>query len=444
MLKYLFGQSFGLPQSAQGQPSDLNRALYNFLNNELPIINEDGFDYVNRGFMSVGPVYEAVDLISKKIAKMPVIVYKVVDESKLRQSKNLIQSDNPSDRAKALQLKASALQEVKVDSIQRVLERPNEKQSWTDFVGMIAHLYLIDGNAFVYGNGANNSTNKFKEMFALPFTSKEMNIVSGGVFDPVKGYNVVWNGSTMSFPNPNQILHLKTINPRYSMMGSQMYGVSPLKAYTYQLVRDRLGNAQANKILKNGGLFGMLAPKHSQDTLSKDQKTDLKERITEAHASNSDIARIFPMSVAMEWLQFGLPIADLAILDLMKTTREDIYQAYHIPLTYASTDGATYNNITTSGKMLMYNAVVPVSDYIGEKLTEWLCAPYKDAKYIIELDYLSSPELTADMGEVVKWLEKADMLTPNEKREVMRWGRIEDELMNKVYMSKQKAPIEKL
>lgn len=440
MFQYLFGQG----STDNRQPDAINRALFNFLNNDLPIIPDDGFDYVNQGFMSVGAVYECVDLISKKIAKMPVIIYKVVDEAKLKQSKLLIQSDNPSDRAKAMLLKTSALQEVDVKSIRDLLDNPNGKQNWSEFVGLLTHLILIDGNAFAYGNGADMRSKKFTEMFALPFTSKEMNIISGGVLEPIKGYNAVWNGANMNFPEPNQILHLKTINPRYSIMGSQMYGISPLKAYTYQLVRDRLGNQQANKILKNGGLMGMLSPKAKEDALSDDQKKQLKEGLQSAHRSSEDIARIIPVSIAMEWLQIGLPSTDLQILDLVKSTREDIYRAYHIPLSYASSDNSTYNNATTHGKQLMYNAVVPVSDYISEKLTQWICSAYKDAKYIIELDYLSSPELTADMGEVVRWLKDVDFFTQNEKREVIRWGKLNDPLMDKVYLSKQKAPIEKL
>lgn len=442
MFNYLFG---GVNDGRQ--PDAVNRAIYSFLNNELPIISEDGFDYVNNGFMSVGAVYECVDLISKKIAKMPTIIYKVVNANKLKQSKLLIQSDNPSDRAKALVLKASALQEIEQPNIRKLLDKPNDKQGWSDFIGILTHLYAIDGNAFAYGNGADNRSKKFTEMFALPFTSKEMNIISGGVLEPIKGYNVVWStagGGKMNFPNPDQILHLKTINPRYSIGGGQMYGISPLKAYTYQLVRDRLGNQQANKILKNGGLMGMLTPKNKEDALTQEQKQDMKERLQSAHSSSESISRIVPGSISMDWLQFGLPSTELQILDLMKTTREDIYRAYHIPLTYASTDGATYNTASTNGKQLMYNAIVPISDYIGEKLTQWICSAYTDATYIIELDYLSTPEMSLDMKDVVEWVMKVDFFTQNEKREIIRWGRMEYDLMDKVYMSKQKAPIEKL
>lgn len=441
MFNFLFGQGV----TDNRQPDVINRALFNFLNNDLPIINEDGFDYIQNGFTSVGPVYECVDLISKKIAKMPVIIYQVIDANKLKQSKLLIQSDNASDRAKALILKADALKEVEVESIRDLLDHPNEKQNWNEFIGLVIHLILLDGNAFAYGNGADKRSNKFTEMYALPFTSKEMNIISGGVLDPIKGYNVVWNGNKMSFDHPNQILHLKTINPRYSMQGSQLYGVSPLKAYTYQLVRDRLGNQQANKILKNGGVMGMLTPKNKEDALGDDQRKQLKERLHGAHMSNEDISRIVISGLPMDWLQFGLPSTDLQILDLVKSTREDIYRAYHVPLSYASNDSSTFNNVTAHGKRFMYDGVVPVSDYVSEKLTQWICPAYaSQGKYIIELDYLSSPELTADMGEVIKWLKEADMLTPNEKREVIRWGKLNDGLMDKVYMSKQKAPIEKL
>lgn len=439
MINFLFGQ----PNKTK-LPSTVDRAVFNLLNNDVPIIQEDWFDYVNNGFMSVGAVYEVVDLISKKISAMPVIIYKVIDENKLKQYKQLIKSDNVSDRAKAMMIKSSALQEVEEKSIRKLLDNPNQKQSWTEFIGIITHLYLIDGNGFIYGNGSDLRSKKWTEMYALPFTSKEMKIISGGVLEPIKGYNANWSSGIMDFPDQNQILHLKTINPRYSFSGSQLYGVSPLKAYTYQLVRNKYGNKQANKILNNGGVMGLITPKHKEDQLSKEQKEDLKERFLDAHGSNDALARIIPASISMDWLQFGLPSTELQIIELLDKGDEAIYKAYHVPFSYASNKSSTYNNQISDGKRLIYDAIAPVSDYISEKLTSFICSAYKDAKYKIELDYMSSPEMVADMKEVVDWLMKTDFLTQNEKREVIGWGKIEDPLMDKVYLSKQKAPIEKL
>src|SRR5690606_34964610 len=135
-------------------------------------------------------------------------------------------------------------------------------------------------------------------------------------------------------------------------------------------------------------------------------KQSLRDQMTDAKASKEELARIFPVSVPLDWLPIGLPSADLQLLELSKAGREDIYRAFHVPLTYASTDQASYNNANAHGKQLIYNAVAPICEVISRSLTSFICGAYatKDKRYIIRLDYMSLPELSQDMKEVAEWL----------------------------------------
>ncbi|MEI2271816.1 phage portal protein [Sphingobacterium sp. ML3W] len=435
-------------QVAESLSGLVNANLYHLIGKDQPILTHDNTDYVREGGLSVGAVYECVDLIMKKVVACPPVVYEVKDSTKLKMYDNMMKSNNIVDRAKSKSIKAEAIEEVHVPKISGLLSNPNDKQTWDEFVGLITLLYLYDGNALVYGNAGDKRSKKWSEIWALPFNSKQFGIRSGGIFDPIKSYYVQPNGGDILLDFPAaQIEHIKTINPTWDSSGSWIYGVSPLRAYLGNLLRAKLGDNAANKMLNNEGAFGVLSPKAKEDQFDAAQKKALHERLTDAQKSKDPMARIFPTSIPLEWLQIGLPATDLQLLDMLKLNREDFYRAYHVPLAFASTDANTYNNISSANKQFIYNGVAPITETISKALTKFICGPYKDTDnktYIIRLDYMSLPELSEDLKEMVEALDKMDYITDNEKREVVGWGKQKDPAYDVAYKNKNKAPMSQI
>lgn len=418
--------------------------FFESLNNQTMSVNADSFDYIKDGYATVSAVYECVDLIMKKIISSPAVIYEVKSIQKLKQYDNLSKSNSIADRAKAFRIKSDAITEVDVPQIRDLIENPSDKQTWDEFVGLITVLYLVTGNALIYGNASESriSQGKWSEIFALPYAPNDITIKGGGIFTPIDEYIVAASGSSSQQAfKAKQIEHLKTVNPIWNGTGSSQFGMAPLRAYVRKLLRERIGDDQANKILNNGGAFGILTPKNKEDQFDSTQKRALREQMTDAKASNEELARLFPVSVPLDFLEVGLPVADLQLLELSKASREDIYRGFHVPLTYASTDQASYNNANAHGKQLIYNAVAPVGDVIGRGLTKFICTPYNtsDKKYIIRLDYMSLPELSQDMKELADWLKESDDLTPNDKREAKGYGRIEADGMDDVWINRSKV-----
>lgn len=443
---------FGLYTRDQIQ-RDIQRAMagqtdslfFQTLNNDIPSINPDSFDYIQNGYMTVSAVYECIDLIMKKVVASPAIVYEVKSAQGLKMYDNLMKSDNIVDRAKAMRMKSDVLEEVLLKPVQDLLDYPNARQTWDEMIGLAVVLYLATGNALIYGNGSPQraTDKKWSEVFSLPYSPNDITIVGGkSIFDPVKEYKISAHGSESLVNFDAELIeHIKTVNPLWDGTGGNKFGMSPLRAYCRKLIRERLGDDQANKILNNGGSFGVLSPKNKEDQFQSDQKKALHERLTDASRSNEPLARIFPSSVPLEWLQIGLPTTDLQLLELSKASREDVYRGYHVPLTYASTDQASYNNANAHGKQLIYNAVAPICEVFSRALTNFIAKPYNTTqkKYTIRLDYMSLPELSQDMKEVAEWLEKCDDITPNEKREVKGFGRKDAEGMDDVWVNKSKV-----
>jgi phage portal protein BeeE len=270
--KLLFGSQ--LNQLAIQQASLINQNLYRFIGNDMPILNADQFDYVGRGLEAVGAVYECVSMITNKWLEAPLITYEVVNQAAYKKYKTLQKtiSDNPLELSRLKALKASAMQEVEVPAISKLLNQPNSKMNGIDFREMLSYMFLISGNSFIYGNPKTEGKQDWAELFALP----DMKIISGGITDPIKEYYLFWNTQMEQRFPADQIKHVKTANVKYGLTGQQLYGVAPLKPYLWDLDYLKNSSVQADKQAKNGTSFGIVAPKNKEDQFGNVQELILK------------------------------------------------------------------------------------------------------------------------------------------------------------------------
>ena len=412
------------------QLSLYNLNAFKFINDGSPIYLDDkAATYIDEGYLTVGSVFEAVNLIMKKVVASPPVVYEVKNEAKLQKYRNLIKSDSIESKALALQVKAQAVEEVEPGEIMALLNKPNPLQSYKDYIRQLTGWYLLTGEAIAYQNGP--SKDKVTESFPLP--PHIIDIISGGMFQPIKEYILKFSPDTQyAFPT-EQVRRIKMFNPLFDASGSQLRGMSPLRSYLNKLARVKAGDKEVNKQLNNGGSYGFLAPKNAEDFLTPEQRQALTEKLKKAKASKDEVGRILTSTIALEFQQIGLPIGDLQLLEILQGTDEDIYRAYSIPLVYRSTDASTMNNEQHASKKLIYDAVQPIAEDIGELLTRIMCEPVNKRtgkKYYIELDTSSLPEMQNDMKALTDWLEKAWWIPANMKLEMQGFGRIDAENMD--------------
>lgn len=415
-----------------------NQNLFRYINDGQVLIDEESFDYIERGYKSIGAVYECVDIIMKKVIACPRIVYRVKDQKEYKKWQTLSKNNgSPEAIAKSLLAKARALEEVNIPQIEKLLKKPNSRQNGDEMLQTLTGLYLLRGNSFLYGNGSANNikAHKWSELFAFP---TQMKIISGGPLQPIKEYFYSWFIDT-PFP-AEQIKHFKTFNPSWGIMGENLYGMPILRPYLYSLDIIKNADKQSDKQIKNGGKIGIISPKNKEDQLETEQKDQLNDSLRTAFASDEELARIIPGSIPLEFLEIGLSSQEMEVLKTGDVKSDDIYRAYHIPLQFRTQDTATYNNLPVANRQLIYNAVAPVTRVIEQGLTEFICEPYMKAdgeEYIIHLDYTSLPELNDDMKAVAEWLDKCWDLTPNEKREIKGWGRSAQPGMDEIWVDKK-------
>jgi len=404
------------------------------LNNALPSINPDMADYYQT-FKTIGAVYEVTDLISKKFLNCPPVYYKVKDKAKLQRSKTLLKTDPVA----AYVLKQQAVEEVDVPELTTLLTNgaANPFQTGTQFLWCTVLSYLLNGNTYIHPVTGGGRT---KIVYCFP----NMDILAdpNDLLDPIRGYRLLPTlfGQAANVPAlfqflKEEIFHAKTGTPApIDRRMEYLYGVAPLRAYLESLRSIKEGKTQASKQAKNGGVFGVLSPRDKEDQLSKEQKDQLKEKMVEARRSNDELSRVFPSSIGLAWSQIGLPIADLKLLELVEASEEDVYRAYHVPLSFHNQKASTDNNVGTEVKKLVYDAVAPVCDAMGEIFTIMLSKQY--GFDCMEFDYTQLPEMAVNMKEVADYLKSLPfgVLTPNEMRVALKYGEKTDAFMNEHYI----------
>lgn len=401
------------------------------LNNALPTINHDAADYYGT-FKTIGAVYEVTDIITKKVLNCPFVFYKVTDKGKLQKAKAI----EKSDPVHSFILKQQSIQEVDVPDLHKMLTggMANPYQTGTQLMWTVVLSYLLQGNTFVHsitGGG------KAKELYCFP----NMTIAAdtGNLLDPIVGYilqsPMASIQSVIQRFDKSEIQHIKTGTPApVDRTFQYLYGVSPLRAYLEPLRSIYEGKTQASKQAKNGGVFGILNPANKEDQFTDDQKKQLKEKMVAARKSNDELARLFPSSIALQWQEIGLSIADLKLLELINASESDIYRAYHWPLQFHDQTSSTFSNQATAMVQGIYDAVSPVCDVIGEAFTIMLGKQY--GFDVMELDYTQLPEMAVNSKQVAEYLAALPLgvLTPNEMRMALKYGEKSEAYLNEHYI----------
>lgn len=388
--------------------------LYQFWGNDLPIQNVDGCGYINRIWKNIPIVYEATNIIYKKVVKSPLVFYKVKNQKAFKTYSKLEKKDTPH----ALVLKAQALEEVSNEALEKLLDKPNPQQDWNNFIGIWVLSYLLTGNAFVWKNMA-RSTKRPIELWCFP----DLHIISGGTYHPIKSYSQFFETSSERNYPSEEIFHSKTPNPSFSLMGEQLYGVSPLRAFLEPLRTIEEANTQSSKQMRNGGVLAMLSPSNKEDQMTSEQRKEFMNKFKEALRSEQSFNRFMTSSIAMDVQQVGLPSSDLDLLSIKSANEESIYRLFGIPLARYNQKSSTMNNQAESNKQLIYDAVSPLTDLIGEMLTKFVGVHFDNI--VIELDAIQLPEMAVNMKEVTEYivpLVKHGIINREEARFAFKYG----------------------
>ena len=254
---------------------DFNKAIFNYLGNSILWNPDNDETYVNKGYRQNTTIYSIVNLIAKTASTIPFNVYEVKSENDLKRYKSITSGlANGTSMHKAEILRKHSLEELHDTELHELLSRPNPAQSYSSWIQEIIAFGKLTGNRYIYGikpeSGPNQS--KFQELYVLPSQNVEIN--SGGIFEPVKSYTLDYNGN---YHIPvEDVCHIKDFNPYYDCTGSHLYGMAPLKAGLRALDTNNEAVTTGAKYLQNQTARGVLMSEEGD--LNEVQAQALKEK----------------------------------------------------------------------------------------------------------------------------------------------------------------------
>lgn len=370
-------------------------------------------NYIKEGYQKNEAIYSIINLIIRNAQMIPFKVYEIKDESLAKDYTAMTSGiTNKGAMMKASVLKSRSFTEVTQSDILGLLQNPNPSESWSSFLSNYIAFGKLTGNRYIYG--VRDGGKKVREMFILP--SQHMEIVSGGAFEPIKGYSVQVQKDTAVDFKREEILHVKDFNPNFNFSGSHLYGQSPLQAGFRMLENNNQAVETAKKQLQNQSARGLLVAKE-MDGISKGQAKQLDLALMrKMKAANGSVAIT---NQPMEWINFGLSAADMELISQYDVTLKGLCNLYGVPVVLMNnTESSSYNNIKEAKSFLFQNAINPEMVRLRDELNRWLVPQYGKNLYL-DFDFTVIPELQEDITEMVNQLDKAWYTTGNERRRVL-------------------------
>lgn len=425
-------------KNTQQTAQEYNRAIYNYLGHSVIYNTENDENFINEGYRKNATVYSIINLISKAASSVPINVFKKVNESQLKKYKAMTSGFMDGTIIhKSNMIKKHALVELEHTDLDMLLDRPNPAQSYASWISEVVAFGKLTGNRFIYGIGPDTGDNvgKYKELYVMP--SQIMEVISGGILEPVKEYSVEYNGQ---FKIPaDQICHIRDFNPFYDGTGSHLYGQSPLKAGFRAMTTNNEAAQTGVKYLQNQMARGVLMS--DEGDLNEVQAQQLKDKFKNTYQSSNNAGDVIITPKKLSWVNFGLSASDLSLIEQYNASIKDLCNIFNVPVQLLNnTDSASYHNMKEAKKALYQNAVIPELLKIRDELNRWL-APKFGEDLFIDFDFSVIPELQEEMDKVVAQMSSSWWLTPNEKRAAMSYAEEDNDALNDYFVPVNLLPI---
>ena len=429
-------------KNSQQTAQEYNRAIYNWLGESVIWNSENDDTYINEGYRKNATIYSLINIITKAATTIPFQIYEIENKADYKRYKAMTSGAIDANILhKSEILKKRALVEIQDTELHMLMDRPNPSQSYNSFITELIAFGKLTGNRYIYGIApeSGNNAGKYKEMYVMP--SQIMEIISGGIMQPVKKYKLRYNGN---YDIPAEfICHIKDFNPYYDGTGTHLYGQSPLRAGLRSLTTNNEATQTGVKYLQNQTARGVLMSEEGD--INEVQAQQLKDKFRQAHQGSNNAGDIIITPKKLSWVNFGLNAADVSLIEQYNASIKDLCNIYHVPVQLLNnTESSTYNNMKEAKKALYQNAVIPELCKIRDELNRWLTPMYGE-KLCIDFDFSVIPELQEETDKIVSQMSQAWWLTPNEKRTAMNYGEDEDnEIMNDYYIPANLIPVNEM
>ncbi len=429
---------------AAAVPAQINFRLFNA--SPLVYFADDTDTYLSKGFESNHVVFTIADWIGKKMTLAPPILYSIKDKSAAKEFHAMRKEGSIENHIQSLRIKSKAFEEVETHPLLDVLKRPNPTMTWDEFVYGYFIFKTFVGNSLIQGISTDKGLNakKIQELWLLP--SQFIQAVSGS------GLNIVDFYQDSRNPNyvipTEEVLQIRNFSTNYRTAGSQLSGMSVLKAANKLLKQsneaidaqaESFQNRGASKvvfpIMKDGSTIVM------PDGVSVDASNeDFRKRIKEA--GNKGVV-VSPVEIGK--IDIGMSPADMEILQSQQFNKQDWCSLFHVDSRIVLNDhqSSTKDNMQGATLYSLTDGVFPHLTALANGLNQWF-VPTWDDKLFLDFDTTLYAEVQRQQRETVKDMSDSGLFTIDEMRAIMKYGNYEGLNGDKILVSSNKQILDEL
>jgi len=240
--------------------------------------------------------------------------------------------------------------------LSKLVNRPNDHQSWTEFHNQNIVYLNLDGNVYIYKDRKHKEMHSFRpdRMYVIPNKKKKRAELKGFIYVPEGGS--IYDGIPFL---PKDIIHIKLPNPGDPLEGMG-YGLSPLSPAARTVDVDNMVTSFINVFFESGTMMtGVL----SYDVpLRESVVTTIKERWKEKHGGyeNWDIG---VLDRGGKYNRLGLTFEEMGFAEIDSRNECRILGPFGIPpILIGSRVGlerSTYSNYGEARKACWEDTLVP-------------------------------------------------------------------------------------
>lgn len=368
-------------------------------------------------YSTTDDLYSIIRLLSTTSALIPLWCYEVKKDKEIK-VRGKVQTKDLEDLPES-------------DPVQMLLENPNPKMGSFEFFEFVYSSLFTQGEAIIVKMKPEFGTNAGRTVELWPLYPQHVVIkVSQSYPREIIAYDYVVDGITLIENLPvEDVIHIRYYNSKFSINGTELRGLSPISVLTKRLVRVDSEMSISVGQLQNGGVPTIVWDKSHNDSPDIDVMGQRKSNFYN-FLSNSQGAPFFA-SGEMGAIATGLKLADLEVEALSKIDFKKLCNAYAVSDRLFNND-ATGSEISDDNarKGLYINACLPNVYRVRDALVRGLLPDFKDKKRFIQPDISEITELQDDSKQMADWLSTAWWITPNEKREMQKFDRIEDPMFD--------------
>jgi HK97 family phage portal protein len=306
--------------------------------------------------------------------------------------------------------------ESKDHLVERLIARPNPRESGTELMEAVYGNLLLSGNAYCEAVMAGG---EIREIHAL--RPDRVSLVPGPDGWPV-AYDYAVGTRLSRFPveegGLSPILHLRLFDPL-----DDHYGFAPLSAAQVALEMHDAASRWNKALLDNSARPSGALVYASADNLSDDQFSRLKEELETAFQGTGNAGRPILLEGGLDWKPLSLSPKDMDFLEARAGAAREIALAFGVPPLLLGLPGDnTHANYAEANRAFWRTTILPLVQRTQGALAHWLQPRFTEAlRFEPDLDRIEA--LAGEREALWRRVSAATFLTEDEKREALGYGR---------------------